>query len=109
MTCWSRGVWCESPHPGHSSTRRPESEAPPLQALSGWRTWLGARVSPQSARGSAVLGPLGELGSPDGPLITLCLLTLLPSLGLTLLIFYYSFAIVGMEFFYGILYPNCCK
>lgn len=31
------------------------------------------------------------------------------SLGLTLLIFYYSFAIVGMEFFCGILYPNCCK
>ena len=56
-----------------------------------------------------MLGPLGELGSPAGPSITLCLLTLLPSLGLTLLIFYYSFAIVGMEFFYGILYPNCCK
>lgn len=36
-------------------------------------------------------------------------LPLLPSLGLTLLIFYYSFAIVGMEFFCGILYPNCCK
>ncbi|XP_023384005.1 two pore calcium channel protein 1 isoform X3 [Pteropus vampyrus] len=36
-------------------------------------------------------------------------LTLLPSLGLTLLIFYYSFAIVGMEFFCGILYPNCCN
>lgn len=54
-------------------------------------------------------GPLGELGSPAGPSITLCLLTLLPSLGLTLLIFYYSFAIVGMEFFCGILYPNCCK
>lgn len=34
---------------------------------------------------------------------------LLPSLGLTLLIFYYSFAIVGMEFFCGLLYPNCCK
>lgn len=32
-----------------------------------------------------------------------------PSLGLTLLIFYYSFAIVGMEFFCGRLYPNCCK
>lgn len=31
------------------------------------------------------------------------------SLGLTLLTFYYSFAIVGMEFFCGILYPNCCK
>jgi hypothetical protein len=36
-------------------------------------------------------------------------LTPLPSLGLTLLIFYYSFAIVGMEFFCGLLYPNCCK
>ncbi|KAF5929277.1 hypothetical protein HPG69_019298 [Diceros bicornis minor] len=31
------------------------------------------------------------------------------SLALTLLIFYYSFAIVGMEFFCGILYPNCCN
>lgn len=30
------------------------------------------------------------------------------SLGLTLIIFYYSFAIVGMEFFANILYPNCC-
>ncbi|KAK2102647.1 Two pore calcium channel protein 1 [Saguinus oedipus] len=30
-------------------------------------------------------------------------------LGLTLLIFYYSFAIVGMEFFCGILFPNCCN
>uniref|UniRef100_A0A8C8VEI1 Two pore segment channel 1 n=1 Tax=Pelusios castaneus TaxID=367368 RepID=A0A8C8VEI1_9SAUR len=31
------------------------------------------------------------------------------SLGLTLLIFYYSFAIVGMEFFSGAVYPNCCN
>ncbi|PNI64515.1 TPCN1 isoform 7, partial [Pan troglodytes] len=31
------------------------------------------------------------------------------SLGLTLLIFYYSFAIVGMEFFCGIVFPNCCN
>lgn len=31
------------------------------------------------------------------------------SLGLTLLIFYYSFAIVGMEFFSGVVYPNCCN
>ncbi|XP_014396545.1 PREDICTED: two pore calcium channel protein 1 isoform X2 [Myotis brandtii] len=40
------------------------------------------------------------------PAVTVC-----PShsLGLTLLIFYYSFAIVGMEFFCGILYPNCCN
>ncbi|XP_006640532.1 two pore channel protein 1 isoform X1 [Lepisosteus oculatus] len=30
------------------------------------------------------------------------------SLGLTLIIFYYSFAIVGMEFFAGVVYPNCC-
>uniref|UniRef100_A0A8C0AEV8 Voltage-dependent calcium channel protein TPC1 n=1 Tax=Bos mutus grunniens TaxID=30521 RepID=A0A8C0AEV8_BOSMU len=37
------------------------------------------------------------------------LLPRMASLGLTLLIFYYSFAIVGMEFFYGILYPNCCN
>ncbi|KAB0401851.1 hypothetical protein E2I00_010832 [Balaenoptera physalus] len=37
------------------------------------------------------------------------LLPRMASLGLTLLIFYYSFAIVGMEFFCGILYPNCCK
>jgi len=36
---------------------------------------------------------------------TLCLY----SLGLTLIIFYYSFAIVGMEFFAGVVYPNCCK
>ena len=48
-------------------------------------------------------------GCPAWPPVTLSLLTLLPSLGLTLLIFYYSFAIVGMEFFCGILYPNCCK
>lgn len=31
------------------------------------------------------------------------------SLGLTLIIFYYSFAIVGMEFFSGVVYPNCCN
>ncbi|XP_075754325.1 two pore channel protein 1 isoform X2 [Pelodiscus sinensis] len=31
------------------------------------------------------------------------------SLGLTLLIFYYSFAIVGMEVFSGVVYPNCCN
>ncbi|XP_066545157.1 two pore channel protein 1 isoform X1 [Amia ocellicauda] len=31
------------------------------------------------------------------------------SLGLTLIIFYYSFAIVGMEFFAGVIYPNCCN
>ncbi|XP_010597258.1 two pore channel protein 1 isoform X2 [Loxodonta africana] len=37
------------------------------------------------------------------------LLPRMGSLGLTLLIFYYSFAIVGMEFFCGILYPNCCN
>lgn len=44
-----------------------------------------------------------------GPALSHPPLPLLPSLGLTLLIFYYSFAIVGMEFFCGILYPNCCK
>eukprot|EP00069_Balaena_mysticetus_P021314 bmy_13618T0 len=37
------------------------------------------------------------------------LLPRMASLALTLLIFYYSFAIVGMEFFCGILYPNCCN
>uniref|UniRef100_A0A4X1THD0 Voltage-dependent calcium channel protein TPC1 n=1 Tax=Sus scrofa TaxID=9823 RepID=A0A4X1THD0_PIG len=37
------------------------------------------------------------------------LLPRMASLGLTLLTFYYSFAIVGMEFFCGILYPNCCN
>ncbi|NXA02543.1 TPC1 protein, partial [Nesospiza acunhae] len=31
------------------------------------------------------------------------------SLGLTLLIFYYCFAIIGMEFFAGVVYPNCCN
>lgn len=31
------------------------------------------------------------------------------SLGLTLIIFYYSFAIVGMEFFAGVVFPNCCN
>uniref|UniRef100_A0A674C529 Two pore segment channel 1 n=1 Tax=Salmo trutta TaxID=8032 RepID=A0A674C529_SALTR len=31
------------------------------------------------------------------------------SLGLTLIIFYYSFAIVGMEFFAEVVYPNCCN
>ncbi|XP_014883123.1 two pore calcium channel protein 1 isoform X1 [Poecilia latipinna] len=31
------------------------------------------------------------------------------SLGLTLLIFYYSFAIVGMEFFADVVFPNCCN
>ncbi|NWX41283.1 TPC1 protein, partial [Steatornis caripensis] len=31
------------------------------------------------------------------------------SLGLTLLIFYYCFAIVGMEFFAGVVYRNCCN
>ncbi|XP_077811383.1 two pore channel protein 1 isoform X10 [Macaca mulatta] len=37
------------------------------------------------------------------------LLPRMASLGLTLLIFYYSFAIVGMEFFCGIVFPNCCN
>lgn len=37
------------------------------------------------------------------------LLPRMASLGLTLLIFYYSFAIVGMEFFVGVVYPNCCN
>ncbi|XP_077895201.1 two pore channel protein 1 isoform X1 [Ictidomys tridecemlineatus] len=37
------------------------------------------------------------------------LLPRMASLGLTLLIFYYAFAIVGMEFFCGLLYPNCCN
>ncbi|KAG8455670.1 hypothetical protein GDO86_001747 [Hymenochirus boettgeri] len=37
------------------------------------------------------------------------LLPRMASLGLTLLIFYYSFSIVGMEFFSGVLYPNCCN
>ncbi|XP_061674428.1 two pore channel protein 1 isoform X2 [Syngnathoides biaculeatus] len=31
------------------------------------------------------------------------------SLGLTLIIFYYSFAIVGMEFFADAVFPNCCN
>nr|DBA22831.1 TPA: hypothetical protein GDO54_013826 [Pyxicephalus adspersus] len=37
------------------------------------------------------------------------LLPRMASLGLTLLIFYYSFSIVGMEFFSGVLRPNCCN
>uniref|UniRef100_UPI00398F10A7 two pore channel protein 1 isoform X4 n=1 Tax=Pristiophorus japonicus TaxID=55135 RepID=UPI00398F10A7 len=37
------------------------------------------------------------------------LLPRMASLGLTLMIFYYSFAIVGMEFFGDVLYPNCCN
>lgn len=37
------------------------------------------------------------------------LLPRMASLGLTLLTFYYSFAIVGMEFFSGRLYRNCCN
>lgn len=37
------------------------------------------------------------------------LLPRMASLGLTLLTFYYSFAIVGMEFFSGRLSPNCCN
>lgn len=59
--------------------------------------------------GLRILGLPEAPVSPAWPQITLSLLTLLPSLGLTLLIFYYSLAIVGMEFFCGILYPNCCK
>uniref|UniRef100_UPI00358DF891 two pore channel protein 1 n=1 Tax=Myxine glutinosa TaxID=7769 RepID=UPI00358DF891 len=31
------------------------------------------------------------------------------SLALTLMVFYYSFGIVGMEFFAGVLYPGCCN
>lgn len=46
--------------------------------------------------------------SPSPPALT-ALSLCLPSLGLTLLTFYYSFAIVGMEFFNGRLSPNCCK
>lgn len=45
---------------------------------------------------------------PSPPSLT-ALSLCLPSLGLTLLTFYYSFAIVGMEFFNGRLTPNCCK
>ncbi|XP_036385875.1 two pore calcium channel protein 1-like [Megalops cyprinoides] len=40
------------------------------------------------------------------------MLELLPrmaSVGLTLIILYYSFAIVGMEFFANVIYPNCCN
>nr|XP_057926470.1 two pore channel protein 1 [Doryrhamphus excisus]XP_057926471.1 two pore channel protein 1 [Doryrhamphus excisus]XP_057926472.1 two pore channel protein 1 [Doryrhamphus excisus]XP_057926473.1 two pore channel protein 1 [Doryrhamphus excisus] len=37
------------------------------------------------------------------------LLPRMASLGLTLIIFYYSFAIVGMEFFADVVYPNCCN
>ncbi|KAJ8408683.1 hypothetical protein AAFF_G00253180 [Aldrovandia affinis] len=37
------------------------------------------------------------------------LLPRMASLGLTLVIFYYSFAIVGMECFANVVYPNCCK
>ncbi|XP_029427700.1 two pore calcium channel protein 1 isoform X3 [Rhinatrema bivittatum] len=37
------------------------------------------------------------------------LLPRMASLGLTLLIFYYSFSIFGMEFFSGVVFPNCCK
>ncbi|XP_030074545.1 two pore channel protein 1 isoform X4 [Microcaecilia unicolor] len=37
------------------------------------------------------------------------LLPRMASLGLTLLIFYYSFSIIGMEFFSGVLFPNCCN
>lgn len=84
-------------------------EAPPLQALSSWWTRLGACLSSGQRRGLRRPGLPGELASPARPSIILSLLPLLPSLGLTLLTFYYSFAIVGMEFFCGILYPNCCK
>lgn len=68
-------------------------------------TWpgLGACL-PQSVPGDQdalqLLPP-----SPTLTALSLCL----PSLGLTLLTFYYSFAIVGMEFFSGRLYRNCCK
>ncbi|KAM9823074.1 two pore channel protein 1 [Syngnathus typhle] len=37
------------------------------------------------------------------------LLPRMASLGLTLIIFYYSFAIVGMEFFADYIHPNCCN
>ncbi|XP_053726292.1 two pore channel protein 1 isoform X1 [Synchiropus splendidus] len=37
------------------------------------------------------------------------LLPRMASLGLTLIIFYYSFAIVGMEFFADVVFPNCCN
>nr|XP_033811745.1 two pore calcium channel protein 1 isoform X2 [Geotrypetes seraphini] len=37
------------------------------------------------------------------------LLPRMASLGLTLLIFYYSFSIFGMEFFAEVLFPNCCN
>lgn len=49
-----------------------------------------------------------QLPHPLRPALT-TLSLYLPSLGLTLLTFYYSFAIVGMEFFNGRLSPNCCK
>lgn len=50
---------------------------------------------PEDAGAAAGAGACRALSHPSLP-------TLLPSLGLTLLIFYYSFAIVGMEFFCGI-------
>lgn len=96
MNLRSRGICsessfepCFSPDPSH--------EAPSLQALPRRRTWLGAGLPPSAPWVRRALGR---------PAVTVC-----PShsLGLTLLIFYYSFAIVGMEFFCGILYPNCCK
>lgn len=108
MSLWSRGICSESPHLSRFLTPDLKHEAPPLQALLGRQAWLGACLSTCQLRGAEARAAGGgglSCLAPGHPVP----LTLLPSLGLTLLIFYYSFAIVGMEFFCGILYPNCCK
>lgn len=106
MTCWSRGVWCES-SPGpffHPLTRI--RGPPPAGALQLAHLARGTGL-PSVSSGVCGARAAGQAGLSRRALDHA--LPLLPSLGLTLLIFYYSFAIVGMEFFCGILYANCCK
>lgn len=92
---------------GHLSLASPtiSHAAPPLQTLVGGHLARARGMPPAvSAGGPERAAATAALTRPDCP-CPLCL----PSLGLTLLTFYYSFAIVGMEFFNGRLYHNCCK
>lgn len=80
--------------------------APPLQTLFGGHLARARGMPPAVSAGGP--GRAAATAAPPSPTLT-ALSLCLPSLGLTLLTFYYSFAIVGMEFFSGRLYRNCCK
>lgn len=91
---------------GHLSLASPTMShaAPPLQTLFSGHLARARGMPPAVSAG----GP-GRAAATVSPATLTALSLCLLSLGLTLLTFYYSFAIVGMEFFSGRLYRNCCK